>query len=115
MMRRHTQAIADAVHELDELGLVGNGAVEPSHSPPSHRCSRSTSSTATSCSSASTQSFAASSRSTTSAHEIYDLMGKDATLFHHTTNDDNASAGSQYVEQSGWFDTIWTTVASRDP
>ena len=44
-----------------------------------------------------------------SAHEIYDLMGKDATLFHHTTNDDSASAGSLYVEQmAGWFDTIWT-------
>ena len=41
-------------------------------------------------------------------------MGKDATLFHHTTNDDDASAGSHYVEQmAGWFDTIWTTVAKQ--
>ena len=39
-------------------------------------------------------------------------MGKDATLFHHATSDDDTSTGSQYVEQmQTWFETIWTTVA----
>jgi hypothetical protein len=43
---------------------------------------------------------------------IYDLMGKDAILFHHSTSDDDTSTGSQYVEQSRmWFDSMWTTVA----
>jgi hypothetical protein len=41
-------------------------------------------------------------------------MGRDATLFHHATSDDDTSSGSQYVEQmQTWFDTIWRTV-SRD-
>jgi DNA-binding transcriptional regulator YhcF (GntR family) len=111
MMRRHTQAIADAVHELDELGLVGNGSVALRlHSLvplfkvyvlnrdelflglyPVVRRQLSIND---------------------NSHEIYDLMGKDATLFHHTTGDDDTSTGSQYVEQlATWFDTIWTTVA----
>lgn len=42
---------------------------------------------------------------------IYDLMGKDAALFHHAVSDDDASTGSQYVEQArAWFDSMWTTV-----
>lgn len=46
---------------------------------------------------------------------VYDLMGKDATLFHHARTDDDASAESQYVEQArAWFDSMWTTVA-REP
>jgi hypothetical protein len=45
-------------------------------------------------------------------HDIYDLMGKDTTLFHHATSDDDTSTGSQYVEQlQAWFETIWTTIA----
>lgn len=45
------------------------------------------------------------------AHEIYDLMGKDATLFHHAVNDADTSNGAQYVEQARtWFDSMWTTI-----
>jgi DNA-binding transcriptional regulator YhcF (GntR family) len=45
---------------------------------------------------------------------IYDLMGKDATLFHHATNDDPTSTGTQYVTQARtWFQSMWTTI-SRD-
>jgi len=45
-------------------------------------------------------------------HPVYDLMGKDAVLFHHAINDDDTSTGSQYVEQARtWFDSLWTTVA----
>jgi hypothetical protein len=43
---------------------------------------------------------------------IYDLMGKDAILFHHSINDHDTSTGSQYVDQARtWFDSMWTTVA----
>jgi hypothetical protein len=43
---------------------------------------------------------------------MYDLMGKDAILFHHSANDDDTSTGSQYVEQAKtWFDSMWTSVA----
>jgi len=45
---------------------------------------------------------------------IYDLMGKDAILFHHSITDDDTSTGSQYVDQARtWFDSMWSTVATE--
>lgn len=42
----------------------------------------------------------------------FDPMGKDAELFHHTTDNDPDSMPSQYVAQAlAWFDSIWTTIA----
>jgi hypothetical protein len=47
-------------------------------------------------------------------HKMYDLLGKDTVLFHHTADADEASTGSQYVEQSrAWFDSMWNTVANE--
>lgn len=45
--------------------------------------------------------------------EIYDPMGKDATLFHYSRTDgDGASMAAQYVEQARtWFDSMWSTIA----
>jgi len=44
---------------------------------------------------------------------IYDLMGKDAILFHHSVTDDDTSTGSQYVDQARtWFDSMWNTVSA---
>jgi hypothetical protein len=43
---------------------------------------------------------------------VYDLMGKDTTLFHHAATNDPDSMGTQYVQQARqWFDSIWDTVA----
>ncbi|MEV0682692.1 hypothetical protein AB0I35_02390 [Nocardia sp. NPDC050378] len=43
---------------------------------------------------------------------MWDLMGKDATLFHHARDVDPDSTGSQFVAQSLlWFDSIWNSVA----
>lgn len=43
---------------------------------------------------------------------VYDLMGKDATLFQHAADADENSTGSQYVKQSQvWFESMWTTVS----
>jgi DNA-binding transcriptional regulator YhcF (GntR family) len=43
---------------------------------------------------------------------IVDVLGKDALLFHHSTNDDDTSTGSLYVaEARRWFDSVWTTIA----
>jgi DNA-binding transcriptional regulator YhcF (GntR family) len=43
---------------------------------------------------------------------IYDLMGKDSTLFHFAANDDDTSVGTQFVESSrAWFDSLWNTIA----
>lgn len=45
-------------------------------------------------------------------HVVYDLMGKDATLFHHSVTEDDTSIGTQYVEQARlWLDSMWNTVA----
>jgi DNA-binding transcriptional regulator YhcF (GntR family) len=45
---------------------------------------------------------------------MYDLMGKDATLFHYETGDDPTGVNAQYVAQAqAWFDSMWATV-SRD-
>lgn len=42
---------------------------------------------------------------------MWDLMGKDAVLFHHA-NDDPESINAQFVDQSVmWFESLWTTVA----
>jgi DNA-binding transcriptional regulator YhcF (GntR family) len=43
---------------------------------------------------------------------IWDLMGKDATLFHQAKETDIDSTNSQFVSQSQlWFDSIWNSVA----
>jgi DNA-binding transcriptional regulator YhcF (GntR family) len=43
---------------------------------------------------------------------IYDPMGKDAVLFHHSRDGDPDSPGSLHVtETAKWFDSVWTTIA----
>jgi DNA-binding transcriptional regulator YhcF (GntR family) len=114
MTQRHTEAITDAVHELDELGLVKDGSVELRV----HDLAPLFKAYILNRDEAFFGLYPVVRRQVTlheQPHDIYDLMGKDATLFHHATNDDDASAGSQHVEQlQHWFDTIWTSV-SRPP
>ena len=44
--------------------------------------------------------------------EIFDLMGRDATLFHYAVDDDEASHGTQFVESARlWFVSVWDSVA----
>jgi DNA-binding transcriptional regulator YhcF (GntR family) len=48
-------------------------------------------------------------------HDVYDVMGKDTTLFHHSA-DDPESLDGQYVAQAReWFDSVWTTIARDRP
>ena len=43
---------------------------------------------------------------------IFDPMGKDTVLFHHTATADPESSGSLHVsEASRWFGSIWSTIA----
>ena len=43
---------------------------------------------------------------------IFDPMGKDAQLFHHSLDSDPDSLGSLYVaEAEKWFNSIWGTIA----
>jgi DNA-binding transcriptional regulator YhcF (GntR family) len=108
---RHTQAIADSVQELADLGLVKDAVVTIRVFP-------------------SPQLFKMyiingdelffgfypiTEHSVTLGAEkraIYDLMGKDTILFHHAITDDEASFGNQYVEQAQlWFESMWGTVS----
>jgi hypothetical protein len=111
MTRRHAEALTDAVHELDELGLVSTGSVELRRHDlvplfKLYILNREDLFFGL---------YPIVQRTITvnaQPHEIYDLMGKDATLFHHSTSDNDTSTGSQYVQQmQSWFDTIWTTVS----
>jgi DNA-binding transcriptional regulator YhcF (GntR family) len=111
MAERHSAAIIDAVNELDELGLVRNGSVERRVHDlvplfKAYLLNRDELFFGL---------YPVVARRVTlndAPHEVYDLMGKDATLFHHATSDDEVSAGSQYVDQfAAWFDTLWTTVS----
>ena len=111
IMERHTSAVVEAVNELGELGLVNEAHAEVRACPTvplfklyiinsaevffgyypvqEHKLKLDGAETA-----------------------IWDLMGKDAVLFHHTADVDDDSIASQYVQQSRlWFDSLWTTVA----
>jgi len=44
--------------------------------------------------------------------EIFDPMGKDATLFHWANTDDEDAIENQYVSQAqAWFESVWGSVA----
>jgi DNA-binding transcriptional regulator YhcF (GntR family) len=111
IMRRHTEAIVDAVTELGELGLVADARAELRVYPavPLFKL------------------YVINDAEVffgyypVEKHDvaldgervaIWDLMGKDAILFHHTAGSDPESMASQYVAQSRlWFESLWATVA----
>ncbi|TCC11268.1 GntR family transcriptional regulator [Kribbella soli] len=42
---------------------------------------------------------------------IFDAVGKDTVLFHHSVTDGDRATGSQYIEQARrWFDSLWGTL-----
>jgi hypothetical protein len=44
--------------------------------------------------------------------EIFDIMGRDVTLFHYVVDEDEASHGTQFVESARlWFDSLWDSIA----
>ncbi|MEU0793839.1 GntR family transcriptional regulator [Amycolatopsis sp. NPDC005961] len=111
IMRRHTLAIVDSVTELAEMGLVNKATaqVRVHPAPPMFKL------------------YLINNEETFfgfypvrehvinfggETQAMYDLMGKDAILFHHSINDDDTSTGSQYVDQAKtWFDSLWNSVA----
>ena len=111
MAQRHIEAVTDAVNELDELGLVGNGSVDTR----THQLAPLFKTFILNREELFLGFYPVVRRQVRlqdELHDIYDLMGKDVTLFHHAASDDDASTGSQYVDEiQAWFDTVWTTVA----
>lgn len=114
IMQRHTQAIVDTTNELGELGLVDDVHAEVRVAPsvPLFKLYLLN------------DSDAFFGYYPVQEHAVkldgepvpmWDLMGKDTILFHHSADADPESMASQYVQQSRmWFDSMWTTVA-REP
>lgn len=111
IMERHTQAIADSVAELEDLGLVKDAKAQIKvHGSPLvfkvyiingqevffgyYPVKKNT------------------VRIKGKQTDIYDLVGKDASLFHHDVDGGPDSIEYQYVEETrAWFESMWTTVA----
>jgi DNA-binding transcriptional regulator YhcF (GntR family) len=111
IMDRHTQAISDSVTELADLGLIKDARTEIKvHGSPLafkvyiingleaffgfYPVAKHT------------------VRLKGQQEDIYDLVGKDAVLFHHAADNGPDSIDFQYVEQArSWFESMWTTVA----
>lgn len=111
IMLRHTQGIEDAVHELENLGLVQSAQVNTRvySVAPMFKLYIINGQEAF-------FGYYPVKENTVTINqekvEIFDLMGRDATLFHHTADEDPESLGSQYIAQSQmWFDSIWQNVS----
>lgn len=113
IMRRNTLAIVDNVNELQELGLIGETTAEVRV----HRATPMFKLYLINNEEAFFGFYPVREHVISLGGEpraIYDLMGKDAILFHHSITDDDTSTGSQYVDQARtWFDSMWNTVATE--
>lgn len=111
IMKRHTIAVIDAVNELGELGIVPDARAEIRAFPTVPLFKLYVLNGA--------EAFFGYYPVTNHVVEldgqrvpIWDLMGKDATMFHHAEDGDQDSTGTQFVAQSKmWFESIWDTVA----
>ncbi|MEV2277928.1 winged helix-turn-helix domain-containing protein [Nocardiopsis sp. NPDC049922] len=111
IMLRHTQGIEDAVRELGTLGLVEKAVVETRVYPvaPMFKLYIINGSELFTGYYPVKENTVPVGKETV---EIYDLMGRDAVLFHHSADEDPESTGSQHVSESQkWFDSIWNSVA----
>jgi DNA-binding transcriptional regulator YhcF (GntR family) len=111
IMLRYTQGIEDAVHELENLGLVQSAVVQTRvySVAPMFKLYIINGQEAF-------FGYYPVKENTVPINkekvEIFDLMGRDATLFHHAADEDPESTGSQYIAQSQmWFDSIWENVS----
>ena len=110
-MERHALAVIDTVLELGRLGLVSSASasVRVWPAPPQFKLYLFNRATAFFGYYPVVEHEVPLNGATTA---IWDLMGKDATLFEFSSTNDPDSTGSQFVAQSQlWFDSIWTSVA----
>lgn len=112
--RRHTDAIVDSVAELAEIGLVKEASVQVRL----HRCAPLFKLYVLNREEAFFGFYPVVEHEVPLNGEttvVWDLMGKDATLFHQAGGDDIESTGARYVEQAQlWFDSMWRSVG-REP
>ncbi|MEU6779324.1 GntR family transcriptional regulator [Nonomuraea angiospora] len=108
---RHAAAIVESVQELKDLGLVASASAEVRicGEPPRFKLYVINGEEAF-------FGFYPVTKHTVALggepQGIYDLMGKDAELFHFALSDGEDSTSGQFVIQSrAWFDSVWNTVA----
>jgi DNA-binding transcriptional regulator YhcF (GntR family) len=113
IVERHTEAITEAVTELGDLGLVKSATaqVRVYGTVPLFKLYILNGTEVFS-------GFYPVAKHTVTLDgqpvPMYDLMGKDTTLFHYAVDDDSTSMASQYVEEAReWFDTLWHTVGRQ--
>lgn len=111
IVARSTQAIVDTVAELAALGIIESGSAEVRtvHMAPLFKLFIINDSEAF-------FGFYPVVKHSVALKgepaEIFDPMGKDATLFHFALGDDEQSVDSQYVAQAeNWFSSVWDSVA----
>jgi DNA-binding transcriptional regulator YhcF (GntR family) len=111
IMQRHTQAVVDATRELGELGLVETAEAELRFCPvvPLFKLYLINESDAF------FGYYPVQEHTVTLNGEptaVWDLMGKDAVLFHHSAEADPETMASQQVQQGRlWFESLWASVA----
>jgi len=113
IVERHTEAITEAVTELGDLGLVKSATaqVRVYGTVPLFKLYILNGTEVFS-------GFYPVAKHTVTLDgqpvPMYDLMGKDTTLFHYAVDDDSTSMASQYVEEAReWFDNLWHTVGRQ--
>lgn len=113
--QRHVQPLVESVNELGELGLVAEASIEVRM----HGAAPLFKLYLVNRAEAFFGFYPVEKHAVTISgekHNVYDLMGKDTTLFHHAAEDDPEATGSQYVAQAiSWFDSMWNTVAVDAP
>lgn len=107
---RSVTAIAHAVRELGELGLVQSVSCEVrAHAvPPTFKIYL------INRRDAFFGFYPVTEHTVTLADEqraMFDLMGRDATLFLHDGSDPESIDGQFVVQASAWFDSVWNSIA----
>jgi hypothetical protein len=111
---RHANAILDSVHELTHLGLVEKGTAEIR----AHQCAPLFKLYILNGEEAFFGFYPIVKNTVPLAgepHDIYDPMGKDTVVFHHSANS-GQPADMSYIEQAqSWFDSVWRTISYEFP
>lgn len=110
IMLRHGQAILDSVDELADLGIVENAKaqIRVHGCPPLFKLYILNNEEAFFGFYPIVQHVV---HIKGTAHPMYDLMGKEASLFRYTVHD-GSPVGAEYVAQARqWFTTVWETIS----
>lgn len=111
LTHRHAGGITDSLHELADLGLIDSAQVESrvTSASPLFKCYLING----------VDAFFGfypvvehEVRANGTRINVFDPMGKDASLFQQTGDGDPDSIGSQFVSQAAaWFESVWNTIA----